>query len=82
MNDIATTPPATIRARIHESAVKRVTRIYASTLSDAMTEALQNSRRAGATRVRIAIDTLTNQPVGDTPETGETAPRRHHRRRR
>ena len=72
MNDIATTPPATIRARIHESAVKRVTRIYASTLSDAMTEALQNSRRAGATRVRIAIDTLTNQPVGDTPETGET----------
>ena len=72
MNDIATTPPATIRARIHESAVKRVTRIYASTVSDAMTEALQNSRRAGATRVRIAIDTLTNQPVGDTPETGET----------
>ena len=72
MNDIATTPPATIRARIHESAVKRVTRIYASTLSDAMTEALQNSRRAGATRVRIAIDTLTNQPVCDTPETGET----------
>ena len=72
MNHIATTPPATIRARIHESAVKRVTRIYASTLSDAMTEALQNSRRAGATRVRIAIGTLTNQPVGDTPETGET----------
>ena len=72
MNDIATTPPATIRARIHESAVKRVTRIYASTLSDAMTEALQNSRRAGATRVRIAIDTLTNQPADDTPETGET----------
>ena len=72
MNDIATTPPATIRARIHESAVKRVTRIYASTLSDAMTEALQNSRRAGATRVRIAIDTLTDRPAQYAPATDGT----------
>ena len=45
----------TIRARIHESAVKRVTRIYAATLSEIFVEALQNSRRAGATRVRIAV---------------------------
>ena len=37
-----------------------------------MTEALQNSRRAGATRVRVAIDTLTNQPAGDAPDTAET----------
>ena len=43
----------TIRARIHDSAVRRVTRIYASTLSDVFLEALQNSRRGGATRVRI-----------------------------
>ena len=45
----------TIRARIHETAVKRVTRIYAATLADIFAETLQNSRRAGATRVRIAV---------------------------
>ena len=72
MNPIAQTPTATIRARIHDSAVKRVTRIYASTLGDVLTEALQNSRRAGATRVRIAIDTLANQPGCRAPDEGET----------
>ena len=40
MTRIATTPLTTIRARIHDSALRRVTRIYASTLSDVMTEAL------------------------------------------
>jgi len=40
----------TIRARIHESAVKRVTRIYAATLSDIFAETLQNGRRAGGAR--------------------------------
>ncbi len=45
----------TIRARIHESAVKRVTRIYAATLADIFAETLQNSRRAGAARVRISV---------------------------
>ena len=72
MNAIASTPTRTIRARIHDSAIRRVTRIYASTLSDAITEALQNSRRAGATRVRIAIGTLTDHLADDTPDTGET----------
>ncbi len=51
MNDIATTLPQTIRARIHESAIRRVTRIYASTISDVLIEALQNSRRAGASEL-------------------------------
>ena len=72
MTRIATTPLTTIRARIHDSALRRVTRIYASTLSDVMTEALQNSRRAGATSVHIAIDTLTDQPADNTPDTCET----------
>ncbi|MXY38876.1 MAG: sensor histidine kinase [Rhodospirillaceae bacterium] len=45
----------TIRARIHESAVKRVTRAYGGRIADIFLEALQNSRRAGATRVRIAV---------------------------
>ncbi len=58
----------TIRARIHESAVKRVTRIYAATLADIFAETLQNSRRAGATRVHIAV-TAPAATTGDTPLT-------------
>ena len=58
----------TIRARIHESAVKRVTRIYATTLAEIFVEALQNSRRAGATRVRISVAA----PAGIAAGTGET----------
>ena len=65
MTQIARTPPETIRARIHDSAIRHVTRIYASTLSDVMTEALQNSRRADATRVRIAVGPLADQPSGE-----------------
>ena len=65
MTQIASTPPRTIRARIHDSAIRRVTRIYASTLSDVMTEALQNSRRADATQVRIAVGTLADQSSGE-----------------
>ena len=65
MNQISRTPPAKIRARIHDNALKRVTRIYASTLADVLTEALQNSRRGGATGVRISVGTLTDQPGGE-----------------
>ena len=50
MNDTAT-----IRARIHDSAIRRVTRTFAATLADIFTETLQNSRRAGATRVRVTV---------------------------
>ena len=62
MNPVAASPPATIRARIHESAVRRVTRAYGGTLADIFTEALQNSRRAGAARIRIAVAALTGRP--------------------
>ena len=51
MNDI----PARIRARIHDSALKRVTRTFAATLGDIFTELLQNARRAGAARVRVVV---------------------------
>ena len=57
----------TIRARIHESAVKRVTRIYAATLADIFAETLQNSRRAGATRVRIAVSGSSGAPDAGEP---------------
>ena len=66
MNQIARTLPAKIRARIHDNAFRRVTRIYASTLADVLTETLQNSRRGGATGVRISVVTLTDQPGGET----------------
>ncbi|MDE0650820.1 MAG: ATP-binding protein, partial [Gammaproteobacteria bacterium] len=45
----------TIRARIHDSALKRVTRTFAATLADIFAETLQNARRAGATRVNVVI---------------------------
>ena len=63
----------TIRARIHESAVRRVTRIYAATLADIFAETFQNSRRAGAARVRISVAAPADRPeqtaTGNTPIT-------------
>ena len=61
-----------IRARIHESAVKRVTRIYATTLSEIFAEALQNSRRAGGTRVRIAVSVPPGRSGEAAAATGDT----------
>ena len=52
----------TIRARIHESAVKRVTRTYAATLAEIFTELLQNARRADAARVRISVERAADDP--------------------
>ena len=62
----------TIRARIHESAVKRVTRIYAATAAEILAEILQNSRRAGATRVRIAVAATAARPDETAATTGDT----------
>ena len=62
----------TIRARIHETAVKRVTRIYAATLADIFAETLQNSRRAGATRVSISVSAPTARPDEFAATAGET----------
>ena len=62
----------TIRARIHDSAVRRVTRIYASTLSDVFLEALQNSRRGGATRVHVSVAAMNDNPADGAAATGET----------
>ena len=62
----------TIRARIHETAVKRVTRIYAATLADIFAETLQNSRRAGAARVRISVSAPTARPDEFAATAGET----------
>ena len=58
----------TIRARIHESAVKRVTRIYAATLSEILVEALQNARRADAARVRVTVAASQDETAAATGE--------------
>ena len=68
MNPTASPRPATIRARIHESAVSRVTRAYGGQLADGFLEALQNSRRADATRVCITV----GQSVPQGAETGDS----------
>ena len=50
-----TASPATVRARVHDSALRRVTRMYAATLPDIFAELLQNSRRAGAASVCVTV---------------------------
>ena len=72
MTHTAIPPAATIRARVHDSALKRVTRFFASNLHDIFTETLQNARRAGATRVRVTVGTLTDEPADYAPKSSET----------
>ena len=45
--------PATIKARVHKDALSRVTRFFNATMSQILTEMLQNARRSGATLVDI-----------------------------
>ena len=47
--------PRTIRARIDEKALTRVTRMFNAGLDDIFNEVLQNARRAGATQVSVAL---------------------------
>ena len=47
---------ATIRARVGDSAIDKVTRLFSAGLADIFTETLQNSRRGGATRVTATIE--------------------------
>ena len=45
-----------IHARVGTSAIDKVTRMFSAGLSDIFTEILQNSRRAGATRLKATIE--------------------------
>ena len=47
--------PATIRARVHDDAISRVTRFFNATTIETLNELFQNARRAGATRVDVSI---------------------------
>ena len=67
MTNTADPPGATIRARVHQNALKRVTKFWASRPIEIFTEALQNSRRAGATEVHVTVTTLP-KPAGRAPE--------------
>ena len=44
---------ASIRARVGDGAIDKVTRMFNAGLSDACLEMLQNARRAGATAVNV-----------------------------
>ena len=67
MSDTASSLRATIRARVHKNALKRVTKFWASRPIEVFLEALQNSRRAGATHVHVTVETLT-KPADHAPE--------------
>ena len=55
--------PATIRARVHDGAIDRVSRFFNASVADAAAELIQNSRRSGATRLDVATEAL---PEGGT----------------
>ena len=48
--------PAAIHARVGDSAIDKVTRLFSAGLADIFTETLQNSRRGGANRVAVTIE--------------------------
>ena len=58
-----TSVPATIRARVHEGAIDRVSRFFNASVADAAAELIQNSRRSSATRLDVATEAV---PEGGT----------------
>ena len=50
--------PATIKARVHDGAIDRVTRFFAATVAEAFVELIQNSRRSGASRLDVVTKTI------------------------
>ena len=56
MHNRTTDLPDSIRAAIHEDAIQRVSRLFNATSTECFNELLQNSRRAGASRVDITIE--------------------------
>ncbi len=58
--------PATIRARVHEGAIDRVTRFFDAGLAQAFTELIQNSRRSGATRIAVTTEVVNDDQASPT----------------
>ena len=57
MND-STDFPASIRARVHDGAIDRVTRFFAATLAEAFAELIQNARRGGARGLAVVTEAI------------------------
>lgn len=55
--------PATIQTAVGQSLVHKVSRLFNGSLSDVLTELLQNARRAGASRVDIDTYDLAGHPT-------------------
>ena len=53
--------PSTIRPAVGQSLISKVSRLFNGTLADAVHEIFQNSRRAGATAIHVAV---YNLPAG------------------
>lgn len=54
---------ATIEARVSQSAITKVTRLFNGTIADVLQELLQNARRAGAKEIRIDLVDRNGQPT-------------------
>ena len=54
-----------IRARIHERALSRVTKLFNAGLGDIFAELFQNARRAGAGRIDVTVERIPSQFEGD-----------------
>ena len=55
--------PATIKARVHDGAIDRVTRFFAATVAEGFVEQIQNARRAGATRLDIITEAVADNGI-------------------
>ena len=55
--------PVTIRARVHEGAIDRVTRFFDAGLAQAFTELIQNLRRSGAARIAVTTEAIEKGQV-------------------
>ena len=56
-----TSVPATIRARVHDGAIDRVTRFFDAGIAGAFVELIQNSRRSGATCLDVVTEAVLDQ---------------------
>ena len=62
--------PATIRARVHDGAIDRVSRFFNASVADAAAELIQNSRRSGATRLDVATEATEGGTVVTVTDDG------------
>jgi len=53
----------TIEARVSQSAITKVTRLFNGTIADVLQELLQNARRAGAQEIRINLADRKGEPI-------------------